>query len=337
MRRGKHAKTKAIKIQFMPYSKRKKKVHYKNIAFLLAVIIIIIACIKMPKNNEEQTQEAKRQEEIAQNKDNQNNAEEETAENQTIETANEQVQTIDNNVASLIEQIRTTNNLNENNFAFFFLNLDNNQYYYYNENKYFKAASTIKVPVAMIYYDKIANGELKKEDKLTYHQDDYEEGNGSTSARYNVGDGVPISFLLEQSIVNSDNTANNILINNLGYEEYRKQIAKYSQENLIEQFYDENIETPAYCLDVLQYLEQNSNKYAELIELMKKSSEGLYLKQNISQYEIAHKYGSYENYVHDYGIIYGKNTYLVGVFTQGVSEANQLIAIIAEEIIKEVE
>lgn len=333
MSRGKHSKSRVIIFQYTPHYKRKKKVHYKNIIFLLVIIIITIACIKLPKNSKEQIKEAKQQEEIKDNEENNN----EDSSDETIETANTQVKTINNEVENLITQIRTNNKLDEDNFAFFFSNLNDNEYYSYNETTYFKAASTIKVPVAMLYYDKIANEEIKKEDQLTYNKDDYEEGNGLTSAKYNVGDKIPISFLLEQSIINSDNTANNILINNLGYEEYRKQIAKYSQENLIEEFYDENIETPAYCLDVLEYLYQNSEKYTELIELMKKSSGGQYLKQNISQYEIAHKYGSYENYVHDYGIIYGKNTYLIGVFTKGVSQADQLIAKIAEEVVEKVE
>ena len=69
----------------------------------------------------------------------------------------------------------------------------------------------------MTYYDDINDGTLSLEGTLNYKEGCYEEGNGSTAARYNVGDQVPIKFLLEQSIVNSDNTANNILIENVLY------------------------------------------------------------------------------------------------------------------------
>ena len=43
---------------------------------------------------------------------------------------------------------------------------------------------------------------------------------------------------------------------------------------------------------------------------MKKSSGGGYLKKNITTCEIAHKYGSYEGNIHDYGICYAKQKYI---------------------------
>ena len=70
---------------------------------------------------------------------------------------------------------------------------------------------------------------------------------------------------------------------------------------------------------------------------MKISSNGGYLKAKLSQYEVAHKYGSYDGYVHDYGIIYGQNTYLIGVFTKGIANGNDLIADIGEQVVACVE
>ena len=67
---------------------------------------------------------------------------------------------------------------------------------------------------------------------------------------------------------------------------------------------------------------------------MKRSSGGIYLKANLPQYEVAHKYGSYDGYVHDYGIIYGKNTYLLGVFTKDIENASDLIANIGKQVVE---
>ena len=256
------------------------------------------------------------------------------------ETAAEETnleETVDTNVENLINQIMIENNLNENNFFFFYYNIEEKKYYFYNEDTYFTAASTIKVPVAMLYYDKINEGELSLSDTLLYNSDDYEEGDGSTAAEYSVGERIPISYLLEQTIVNSDNTALNILISNIGYTKCKEELTKYSDVELTEAFYDSNVVNVSYYYDVLQYLYQNADKYSELIEYMKISSNGGYLKAKLSQYEVAHTYGSYDGYVHDYGIIYGQNTYLIGVFTKGIANGNDLIAHIGEQVVACVE
>ncbi len=275
------------------------------------------------------------------NKEDANKQVEEQKEEESIETANIEEpiieETLDNNIQNLINQIMIENNLNENNFFFFFYNVEEKKYYFYNENTYFTAASTIKVPVAMLYYDKIADGELNLSDTIIYHSDDYETGDGSTAADYSVGEKIPISYLLEQTIVNSDNMALNILINHIGYQKCKEELSKYSDIELIEDFYTSNVANVSYYYDVLQYLYQNTEKYSELITNMKKSSGGGYLKADLPQYEVAHKYGSYDGYVHDYGIIYGQNTYLIGVFTKGIANASDLIADIGEQVVTCVE
>ena len=68
------------------------------------------------------------------------------------------------------------NGLNSSNFGFFFYNINTREYYFYNEDKYFTAASTVKVPVAMLYYDKINAGEISEDDTLLYKSNAYEAG-----------------------------------------------------------------------------------------------------------------------------------------------------------------
>ena len=98
-------------------------------------------------------------------------------------------------VKSEIDNYMALHNLNENNFAMFYYQPANNDYFTFNENKYFTAASTIKVPLAMIYYEKMHHGELSPDSLLTYKSTDYEAGTGRTSVTYKIGDQIPISFL----------------------------------------------------------------------------------------------------------------------------------------------
>ena len=317
-KKGKHSKKKESNL----------KINYKILEIGLSICVCIVIGIILYSHNMQSKEEA----------DEQTN---EQKEEESMETASieEPVieETIDTNVENLINQIIIENNLNENNFFFFYYNIEEKKYYFYNENTYFTAASTIKVPVAMVYYDKIADGELDLSDTLLYNRDDYAAGDGSTAADYSVGERIPLSYLLEQTIVNSDNTALNILIHNIGYEKCKEELTKYSDVELVETFYSSNVANASYYYDVLQYLYQNADKYSELIEYMKVSSGGGYLKSNLPQYEVAHKYGSYDGYVHDYGIIYGQNTYLIGVFTNGITDASDLIADIGEKVVTCVE
>ena len=240
----------------------------------------------------------------------------------------------DENLKILITNTQIENNLTENNFAFFYYNIDKQSYYFYNSDTYFTAASTVKVPVAMYYYDEINSGNLTPNDTLLYTSGCYEAGSGTTASTYSAGQYVPINFLLKQSVVNSDNTAVNILIKNLGQSKYRYDIAKYTDEVLSEDFYKNNITSAAYSYDVINYLYEHMDSYSELIEYMKQSSMGQYLKKYINNYEVAHKYGSYNGYVHDYGIVFAEDTYLIGVFTKNVANSDELIANISLEVLK---
>lgn len=242
--------------------------------------------------------------------------------------------TEDMQIKGLIQTLQAEYNLKEDNFAFFYYNIDFNKYYFYNENSYFTAASTIKMPIAMLYYDKINNNELTLNDKAIYTSNCYEAGAGLTAYTYSVGSKIPIKFLLEQSIVNSDNTAVNILINNLGYKDCKTQLSKYSSIELPEEFLTSNIICAKYAYDVVNYLYNNKESYTDLIEYLKKSSNMEYLKKYIDDYDVAHKYGSYNGYVHDYGIVFGENTYLIGIFTKNVSNADELIAKLSNEVLK---
>ena len=213
-------------------------------------------------------------------------------------------------------------------------NLTDKKYYFYNQDTYFTAASTVKVPIAMNYYDMINSGKLASDSTIKYDDSCYEAGGGTTSATYDSGDNVPISFLLKQSIVNSDNTAVNLLIDNLGFSSCRKNIAEFATFPLSDQFYVENITCARYSFDVINHIYKNQEKYSMLIEDMKVSSMGQYLKKYITDYEVAHKYGSYSGYVHDYGIVYTEEPYLIGIFTKHVSEADEFIATLSQKVLQ---
>ena len=327
MKEGKHSNSRQEMIK-----QRAKKDIKRRLKILVTCLICIIVIIQIQNEN----QQVSAKQESANTQETEQIQEETTEElaKENTEQVEEVVEpTEDEEIKNLITEIKTQNNLTEENFAFFYYNPQTQKYYFDNQSKYFKAASTVKVPVAIMYYDKIKNGELTKESTLQYTSDDYEEGGGTTASLYSVGDNVPISYLLEQSIVNSDNTAVNILIDGIGYRKCREQIAEFSDEQFTEEFYTTNLTTADLGYNIINRIYQNQTDYEELIGFMKKSSNGEYLKKYVTEYDVAHKYGSYAGNVHDYGIVYSDSPYLIGVYTQGVSGADELIANISRQVL----
>ena len=327
MKEGKHSNSRQEMIK-----QRAKKDIKRRLKILVTCLICIIVIIQIQNENHQVSakQESANTQETEQI---QEEATEELAEENTEQVEEVVEPTEDEEIKNLITEIKTQNNLTEENFAFFYYNPQTQKYYFDNQSKYFKAASTVKVPVAIMYNDKIKNGELTKESTLQYTSDDYEEGGGTTASLYSVGDNVPISYLLEQSIVNSDNTAVNILIDGIGYRKCREQIAEFSDEQFTEEFYTTNLTTADLGYNIINRIYQNQTDYEELIGFMKKSSNGEYLKKYVTEYDVAHKYGSYAGNVHDYGIVYSDSPYLIGVYTQGVSGADELIANISRQVL----
>ena len=318
---------------------RAKKQIASRLIILVICLICIVVIIQTQNENKEvsasqgksvEQQEAENQ---GQEENEGDNADSSNEESQTEVEEEPVTPTEDEEIKSLIAEIKTANNLTADNFAFFYYNPQTQKYYFDNQDKYFKGASTVKVPVAMIYYDKIKNGELTLESTLQYTSDDYEAGGGTTASTYSVGDYIPISFLLEQSIINSDNTAVNILIDGIGYRKCREQIAEFSDEQFTEEFYTTNLTTADLGYNIIKHIYENQENYQELLGYMKKSSNGEYLKKYIAEYDVAHKYGSYAGNVHDYGIVYSDSPYLIGVYTQGVSGADELIANISRQVL----
>ena len=333
MEKGKHAMDKKEQIK----QRAKKQIAQRLIILVICLICIVIIIQTQNENREvSASQDKSVEQQEAENQEQEENEGSNTDSSEESETEVEEepvTPTKDEEIKTLITEIKTANNLTADNFAFFYYNPQTQKYYFDNQDKYFKGASTVKVPVAMIYYDKIRNGELTEESTLQYTSDDYEAGGGTTASTYNVGNYIPISFLLEQSIINSDNTAVNILIDGIGYRKSRELMAQYSDEEFIDDFYTSNLTKASFGFDIINHIYQNQENYQELIGYMKQSSFGEYLKKYITEYDVAHKYGSYAGNVHDYGIVFADSPYLIGVYTQNVPNADELIANISRQVL----
>lgn len=76
-------------------------------------------------------------------------------------------------------------------------------------------ASGIKVPIAIAVMRAIERGELSLDTRVTLRESDFVDGAGGTNA-FRAGTRLRVSYLIEQMIIHSDNTASDVLIRTVG-------------------------------------------------------------------------------------------------------------------------
>ena len=192
--------------------------------------------------------------------------------------------------------------------------LEHNIKYSMNEKDEFIAASIYKLPLAMLYYDKVNDGEYTLDSTFTYSGYMHEDA-GVVSSNYGIGSQIPLSDLLDDLIEYSDNDAGHILYENLGgWKEYKEAMTKYT-DSISENYYTEdNVSTANTMNDVVTYLYEHKEDYKDLIENMEKAEPGEYLDRD-TQLSMPQKYGMYDSALNSVGFVECNTPYSIVVLT----------------------
>lgn len=239
------------------------------------------------------------------------------------------------NIALIDKEIQTyleESGISSSSVAYAVEDLTNNNSIFQNEEELYTAASIYKLPLAMLYYDKIAEGEIQINQTYQYLES-YNEDVGVLASNYSEGDYISLKYILEVLIVNSDNTAGHMLFESLGgWRTYLTDRNKYSDYEYGEEFFEEanNQISTSYMNDTLRYLYDNSDKYEMLLSNMKTATRNMYLDVEIDS-PTAQKYGMYGSALNAAGIVYAENPYSICVLTSaGMDKGQEIIANINE-------
>ena len=239
----------------------------------------------------------------------------EIGEDQNTEVENkDNSQYIDMSLAKDIEAYFQENGIDHEKVAYCITDLEHNIKYSMNEKDEFIAASIYKLPLAMLYYDKVNEGEYTLDSTFTYSGYMHEDA-GVVSSNYGIGSQVPLSDLLNDLIIYSDNDAGHILYENLGgWKEYKEAMTKYT-DSISENYYTmDNVTTANTMNDVVTYLYDHKEDYKGLIKNMEEAEPGEYLDRD-TQLSMPQKYGMYDSALNSVGFVECNTSYSIVVLT----------------------
>lgn len=239
----------------------------------------------------------------------------EIGEDQNTEVENkDNSQYIDMSLAKDIEAYFQENGIDHEKVAYCITDLEHNIKYSMNEKDEFIAASIYKLPLAMLYYDKVNEGEYTLDSTFTYSGYMHEDA-GVISSDYGIGSQVPLSDLLNDLIIYSDNDAGHILYENLGgWKEYKEAMTKYT-DPISENYYTmDNVTTANTMNDVVTYLYDHKEDYKGLIKNMEEAEPGEYLDRD-TQLSMPQKYGMYDSALNSVGFVECNTSYSIVVLT----------------------
>lgn len=239
----------------------------------------------------------------------------EIGEDQNTEVENkDNSQYIDMSLAKDIEAYFQENGIDHEKVAYCITDLEHNIKYSMNEKDEFIAASIYKLPLAMLYYDKVNEGEYTLDSTFTYSGYMHEDA-GVISSDYGIGSQVPLSDLLNDLIIYSDNDAGHILYENLGgWKEYKEAMTKYT-DSISENYYTmDNVTTANIMNDVVTYLYDHKEDYKGLIKNMEEAEPGEYLDRD-TQLSMPQKYGMYDSALNSVGFVECNTSYSIVVLT----------------------
>ena len=286
----------------------------------LAVVLLVYGVFsaggylkaKKDAKNQETTQQA----------ENNQNKEQKPEEKKKLDTIE-----LDKAMKNIISQYKANNEI-----GIVYKNFSTGYRFSEDDERYFSAASTIKVVYAMKIYDRINAGEIRKDDDIKYDPKYLEEGAGEITNQEKK-DSYKLDYVIQNMIQYSDNTATKMLIGNTATA--TDVLVKYFATlgiTLPPAEAAQNRITPKMMEAVWTKLYNERDKYQDLIKYLEASSDNEWIKQGIPNKKIASKYGGIDANMHDTAIVFGNQDYMLLIYTNNLKNSAKGIIDISREI-----
>lgn len=234
-----------------------------------------------------------------------------------------------NNIKNLVAEDEGTD------YSIYVSTLNDKQAYIYNE-KQFRSASMIKVFILAKAMEEIFQGKLDEDKILILREEDKVGGAGSLIG-YPNGSELPVSEILRLMIIQSDNTATNMMIDLLGMDNINEYIQRegYNDTVLHRKMMDiaaieegkRNFTSAKDLGTIFTKLYKHqciSPKLDDkMIDLLSQQTDVECFPEALPNRKIAHKTGELMELYHDGGIIYNSNhNYVLCILTDNIQTRN---------------
>ena len=214
----------------------------------------------------------------------------------------------------IVAELLTKYDADEERVALGYCNIVTGEEHYLNGDQYMVSGSMYKVPLNMVFAEKIAQGEMDWDTKVY---------------------GVKYETLMKESIVYSNNDYAKILWEYLGngsYRHYRDVIAPIMgevPEMADPKYYENNFFTPKQMIYCLRLLAENPDNYPGIIEAMQRAEPNNYFKLHEKRFDIGHKYGflqtEYHLYLNDCAVCFTDDPIVIVAFTDNILKAYEVL------------
>ena len=212
-----------------------------------------------------------------------------------------------------VQAFLAENNCPEWSVALGYYNTVTGEEHYYRGDIYMETGSIYKVPLNMLYAERIHNGEMSFDTPVF---------------------GIPYETQQQATLIRSDNYYATLLWQNLGsYMQFRDLIAPYmgvDPATADPLYYENRLFTAQQVIHCLRILYEDPERFPGVIDCLLQAEPEDYFFFHEQQVPIAHKYGYIsENgsfYVCDCGICYTDDPILIVMFTWDVRLPNNLLA-----------
>ncbi len=204
-------------------------------------------------------------------------------------------------------------------YAFSYIRLDDGFSFGLNDSVKMNAASLMKIPVLIAYFKSYEKGEVNLEEQYVLANSDKQIGSGSLSGKP-AGTKITYKELVYLMGKESDNTAMKIVSSKIGEEKIK---AVIKEAGMINTDYSE-WETTASDMAELFYKLYKGDLVSQKSKDMILDSITNTIYENVipagidDNIKIAHKYGRELHIIHDAGIIFGKEPYVLAVMSKSI-------------------
>lgn len=231
--------------------------------------------------------------------------------------------------------------------AVFLADLDSGGFVSFNGETVFAAASTIKVPILVAFFQAVDEGRVHLDQKMTLRKEHIVGGSGEMQLQ-KPGREYTALEVATKMIVVSDNTATNMLIELLGGKEALNQrflmwgLKGTSLHNLLPDLEGTNLTNPRDLVNLMAQIHQGNlvsmKSRDRIFHIMEKTENDTLLPKGLGEgATIAHKTGTLDSILADVGMVDMLNgkRYLIGVMvkhSKNDTGADQLIRDISRTV-----